>query len=51
MRKDKLSSYQAKKEKLLKIKSYLNEANFLQEKKALNPVEILHKIWEIVKDE
>lgn len=51
MRKDKLSSYQAKKEKLQKIKNLLNASYFFQEQKASKPIEILHRIWEIVKDE
>ena len=51
MRKDRLSSYQAKKEKLKRIKNYLNGEYFFEQKKALKQIELLHKIWEIVKDE
>lgn len=58
MRKDKLSSFQAKKQKLLKIKEILNEQ--IPEKTAwkMTPMDLVShyqvqqtKIWEIVKDE
>ena len=58
MRKDKLSSYQAKKEKLKKIKKILDEK--IPQKKAWKMTQSdlityytikLDRIWEIVKDE
>lgn len=62
MRKDKLSSFQAKKQKLLKIKKIIENyqlfwkmvregKEFGPATKTIDAVETINEIWELVKDE